>query len=54
VVVPSKLHRVINVQQVTVAKLRAVDETSVEYRIEAQALQRLLDAQEKLIKSEAA
>ncbi|TPQ28831.1 integrase [Cupriavidus pinatubonensis] len=54
VVVPSKLRRVINAQQVTVAKLRAVDETSVEYRIEAQALQRLLDAQEKLIKSEAA
>ncbi|MGY2488133.1 integrase [Cupriavidus sp. CP313] len=54
VVVPSKLRRVINAQQVTVAKLRAVDETSVEYRIEAQALQRLLEAQEKLIKSEAA
>ncbi|MCY0858699.1 hypothetical protein [Cupriavidus sp. D39] len=54
VVVPSKLRRVINAQQVTVAKLRAVDETSVEYRIEAQVLQRLLDAQEKLIKPEAA
>lgn len=44
----------INAQQATVANLRAVDETSVEDRIEAQALQRLLDAQEKLIKSEAA
>ncbi|SOE96203.1 hypothetical protein SAMN05414139_09133 [Burkholderia sp. D7] len=54
VVVPSKLQRVIKAQQVTVAKLRAVDEASVEYRIEAQTLQRLLDAQEKLIKPEAA
>ncbi|WP_231753773.1 integrase [Burkholderia savannae] len=32
VIVPSKLQRVIKAQQVTVAKLRAVDETSVEYR----------------------
>lgn len=54
VVVPSKLRRVIKAQQVTVEKLCAVDETSVEYRIEAQTLQRLLDAQEKLIKPEAA
>ncbi|WP_367395096.1 integrase [Cupriavidus sp. Agwp_2] len=54
VVVPSKLRRVIKAQQVTVEKLYAVDETSVEYRIEAQTLQRLLDAQEKLIKPEAA
>jgi hypothetical protein len=54
VVVPSKLQRVIKVQQATVEKLRAVDEASVEYRIEAQTLQRLLDAQEKLIKLEAA
>ena len=54
VVAPSKLQRVIKAQQVTVAKLRAVDETSVEYRIEAQTLQRLLDAQKKLIKPEAA
>jgi hypothetical protein len=54
VVVPSKLQRVIKAQQVTVAKLRAVDEASVEYRIEAQTLQRLLDAQKKLIKPEAA
>jgi integrase len=54
IVVPSKLQRVIKAQQVTVAKLRAVDEASVEYRIEAQTLQRLLDAQEKLIKPEAA
>jgi hypothetical protein len=54
VIVPSKLQRVIKAQQATVGKLRAVDETSVEYRIEAQTLQRLLDAQEKLIKSEAA
>jgi hypothetical protein len=54
VVVPSKLQRVIKAQQVTVAKLRAVDEASVEYRIEAQTLQRLLDAQKNLIKPEAA
>ncbi len=54
IVVPSKLQRVIKAQQATVGKLRAVDETSVEYRIEAQVLQRLLDAQEKLIKPEAA
>ena len=54
VVVPSKLQRVIKAQQVTVERLYAVDETSVEYRIEAQTLQRLLDAQEKLIKPEAA
>jgi integrase len=54
VIVPSKLQRVIKAQQATVGKLRAVDETSVEYRIEAQTLQRLLDAQEKLIKPEAA
>jgi hypothetical protein len=54
IVVPSKLQRVIKAQQATVGKLRAVDETSVEYRIEAQTLQRLLDAQEKLIKPEAA
>ncbi|MCV9914988.1 integrase [Burkholderia pseudomallei] len=54
VVVPSKLQRVIKAQQATVAKLRAVDEASVEYRIEAQTLQRLLDAQEKLIKPETA
>jgi len=54
VIVPSKLQRVIKAQQATVRKLRTVDDTSVEYRIEAQALQRLLDAQEKLIKPEAA
>ncbi|MFD1559603.1 integrase [Paraburkholderia silviterrae] len=54
VVVPSKLQRVIKAQQATVGKLRAVDEASVEYRIEAQTLQRLLDAQKKLIKPEAA
>lgn len=54
VVVPSKLQRVIKAQQVTVAKLRAIDKASVEYRIEAQTLQRLLDAQEKSIKPEAA
>jgi integrase len=54
VVVPSKLQRVIKAQQATVAKLRAVDEASVEYRIEVQTLQRLLDAQKKLIKPEAA
>ncbi|MDB5789373.1 integrase [Caballeronia mineralivorans] len=54
VVVPSKLQRVIKAQQATVKKLRAVDGASVECRIEAQALQRLLDAQEKLIKPEAA
>ena len=53
IVVPSKLQRVIKAQQATVGKLRAVDETSVEYRIEAQTLQRLLDAQEKPIKPEA-
>ncbi|WP_321938382.1 integrase [Paraburkholderia sp. J8-2] len=52
VVVPSKLQRVIKAQQATVEKLRAVDEASVEYRIETQTLQRLLDAQEKLIKPE--
>jgi hypothetical protein len=49
-----RLQRVIKAQQATVEKLRAVDEASVEYRIEAQTLQRLLDAQEKLIKTEAA
>lgn len=54
VVVPSKLQRVIKAQQATVEKLRAVDEASVESRIEAQTLQRLLDAQEKLMKPEAA
>ena len=54
VVVPSKLQRVIRAQQATVGKLRAVDEASVEYRIEAQTLQRLLDAQQKLIKTEEA
>lgn len=54
VVAPSKLQRVIKAQQVMVGKLHAVDETSVEYRIEAQVLQRLLDAREKLIKPEAA
>jgi hypothetical protein len=54
VVVPSKLQRVIKAQQATVEKLRAVDEASVECRIEAQTLQRLLDAQEKLMKPEAA
>jgi hypothetical protein len=54
VVVPSKLQRVIKAQQATVGKLRAVDAASVEYRIEAQTLQRLLDAQEKLIKPEPA
>jgi hypothetical protein len=54
VVVPSKLQRVIKAQKATVEKLRAVDGASVEYRIEAQTLQRLLDAQEKLIKPEAA
>lgn len=54
VVVPSKLQRVINAQRATVEKLRAIDEASVEYRIEAQTLQRLLDAQEKLIKPETA
>ncbi|CAE6843408.1 hypothetical protein R75461_07132 [Paraburkholderia nemoris] len=53
VVVPSKLQRVIKAQQTMVDKLRAVDEVSVEYRIEAQALQRLLGAQEKLINPEA-
>ncbi|ECR8418894.1 integrase [Salmonella enterica] len=52
IVVPSKLQRVIKAQQATVEKLRAVDEASVEYRIEAQTLQRLFDAQEKLIKPE--
>jgi hypothetical protein len=54
VVVPSKLQRVIKAQQATVEKLRAVDEASVESRIEAQTLQRLLDAQEKLMKPDAA
>jgi hypothetical protein len=54
VIVPSKLRRVIKAQQATVEKLRTVDEASVEYRIEAQTLQRLLDAQEKLIKTEPA
>ena len=54
VVMPSKLQRVIKAQQATVEKLRAVDEASVESRIEAQTLQRLLDAQEKLMKPEAA
>jgi|SRR5471030_2547549 len=54
VVAPSKLQPVIKAQQVMVGKLHAVDETSVEYRIEAQVLQRLLDAREKLIKPEAA
>ncbi|MFP3559347.1 integrase [Paraburkholderia sp. SIMBA_054] len=54
VVVPSKLQRVIKAQQATVEKLRAVDEASVEYRIEAQTLQRLLVAQENLIKPETA
>ncbi|CAB3742284.1 hypothetical protein LMG22037_06590 [Paraburkholderia phenoliruptrix] len=54
VIVPSKLQRVIKAQQATVEKLRAADEASVEYRIEARTLQRLLDAQEKLIKPEAA
>ncbi|MFP3564497.1 integrase [Paraburkholderia sp. SIMBA_030] len=54
VVVPSKLQRVIKAQQVTVAKLRAVDEASVEYRIETQTLQRLLNAQKKPISPEAA
>jgi integrase len=54
VVAPSKLQRVIKAQQATVERLRAVDKASVEYRIEAQALQRLLDAQEKLMKPEAA
>ena len=54
VIVPSKLQRVIKAQKATVEKLCAVDEASVEYRIEAQTLQRLLDAQEKLIKPEAA
>lgn len=54
VVVPSKLQRVIKAQQATVGKLRTVDEASVECRIEAQTLQRLLDAQEKLMKPEAA
>ena len=54
VVVPSKLQRVIKAQQATVGKLRVVDDSSVEYRIEAQTLQRLLDAQEKLINSEGA
>jgi len=53
IVVPSKLQRVIKAQQATVAKLRTVDEASVEYRIEAQTLQRLLDAREKLVKPEA-
>ena len=53
VVVPSKLQRVIKAQQVTVAKLRAIDKASVEYRIEAQTLKRLLD-EEKSIKPEAA
>ncbi|ACD14675.1 MAG: integrase [Paraburkholderia sp.] len=52
VVVPSKLQRVIKAQQVTVGKLRAVDDASVEYRIEVRTLQRLLDAQERLIKPE--
>jgi hypothetical protein len=51
---PSKLQRVIKAQRATVGKLRSFDEASVEYRIEAQVLQRLLDAQEKLIKPEAA
>ncbi|MEM5440170.1 integrase [Paraburkholderia diazotrophica] len=54
IVTPSKLERVIKAQRVTVEKLRAVDEASVEYRIEAQTLQRLLDAQENLIKPETA
>jgi len=54
VVVPSKLQRVIKAQQVTVGKLRAVDDASVEYRIEAQTLQRLVDAQDRLINSEKA
>ncbi|MBP0623392.1 integrase [Cupriavidus consociatus] len=54
VVVPSKLQRLIKAQRTTVEKLRAVDEASVECRIEAQTLQRLLDAQEKLMKPEAA
>ncbi|SAL87886.1 hypothetical protein AWB74_08305 [Caballeronia arvi] len=54
IVVPSKLQRVIKAQRATVEKLRSFDEASVEYRIEAQVLQRLLDAQEKLIKPEAA
>ncbi|MEX4002181.1 integrase [Paraburkholderia sp. EG285A] len=54
VVVPSKLQRVIKAQQATVEKLRAVNEASVEYRIEVHTLQRLLDAQEKLIRPEAA
>jgi integrase len=54
IVVPSKLQRVIKAQRATVGKLRSFDEASVEYRIEAQVLQRLLDAQEKLIKPEAA
>ncbi|SEK10183.1 hypothetical protein [Paraburkholderia diazotrophica] len=35
VILPSKLQRVIKAQQTTVEKLRVVDETSVEYRIEA-------------------
>lgn len=52
VVVPSKLQRVIKSQQATVEKLRAVDGASVEFRIEAQTLQRLSEAQEKLIKPE--
>jgi len=52
IVVPSKLQRVIKAQQATVEKLRVVDEASVEYRIEAQTLRRLIDAQEKLTKPE--
>jgi hypothetical protein len=52
VVVPSKLQRVIKSQQATVEKLRAVAGASVEFRIEAQTLQRLSEAQEKLIKPE--
>jgi hypothetical protein len=54
VVMPSKLQRVIKAQQATVEKLHAADEASVECRIEAQTLQRLLDAQDKLMKPEAA
>jgi hypothetical protein len=52
VIVPSKLLRVIRAQRATGEKLHAIDEASVEYRIEAKTLQRLLDAQEKLIESE--
>jgi hypothetical protein len=53
IVVPSKLQRVIKTQERQVAKLKEIGLDSVEYRMEKQALDNLLAAQQRMSNQEA-